>query len=429
MKPRHALVSAAPATAFAALLAATVVAVFLSHWSLLDGAPRNSLELMLQGHAHRPFAYRWLMPLIVRITETLLPAPLHALLADQLAPFFQAHFVQPLTAAYEARLPGVTARAAQAWQASGYRASYVLMVALVWLSFTGALLFMAGIARAMGCSRAQTLGVMLAYALVYPGSFLHAAYFYDFGEQLLAIAMIFFALRRHWPGFALALVLMQCNRETAVLMPLLLAPLLWQARASLRLPRNLLPMAAAWYTAIAVLLATRMHFAQLPGGSAEFSLAANLAFWRESANWLATSDIYVPGLPVPRLGFAAFVALALAFAWRRGASAMAVSATACTALMLLLLLGLGFRDEFRAVGLCLPFVLAAACASMGAASKPKNTADRRRQAATVRPDLSQYDLRKSGSGKTFALWACSLFIPVCVSPTQPSIVQSPTEPL
>ena len=224
-----------------AMAALAVLLVFLSHWSLLDGAPRNSLGLFLLQQAERPFAYRWLMPVLVQGLQAILPA--------------EVQEVQEV------------------------------------------------------------------------------------------------------------LILMQCNRETALLNPLLLAPVLWYLLARDRAGQ--LWVGASWLACVLVWWMTRQHFAHLPGQGGEFNLALNLQYWSRPSHWLQTTDLYTIGLPLPRASFALAVAALLACAARKPWTPWLGAATACTAAMLGLLIMLGYKDEFRAVALCLPMVLAAVAARWG----------------------------------------------------------------
>ena len=66
-------------------LSVLVVSAFLSHWSLLDGAPRNSLKMFMDGQAHRPFAYRILGPKIVSGVDGMLPLSAQKFLENEVA--------------------------------------------------------------------------------------------------------------------------------------------------------------------------------------------------------------------------------------------------------------------------------------------------------------------------------------------------------
>lgn len=356
---------------FICLLALFLVHVFLSHWSLLDGSSRNGLGVYLQGEAQRPFAYRWLAPFVVQHLSALLPESLTALIANDVAPVFHQAFVVPLLEKYEPLLPHITARARADWGSPSYRVNYVLMVALLWLSSVTALSTLGRIARAFGNTRAQAVLLLLIYTAIYPGVFLHAGYFYDLFEQAFVLLAIYFVLRQRWLAFAVVLAVMQCNRETAIILPLLLAPLIHAGvRASGNRIRPLALLAVSMAACLAVDRATRFFFSGNAGASFEFHLFQNLSFWRDANTWLATYDTYAIGIPMPRLIFLlSFVPLFL-FSVAGRHNPVTRSACLCLAVMSLLFITLGYRDEFRAMGICLPVTLAALSSKLGAARRP-----------------------------------------------------------
>lgn len=348
------------------LLASVLVHVFLSHWSLLDGAPRNGLGVYLEGQADRPFAYRWLAPLLVQQLSAMLPESLAAWAANEIAPLLQQAYVAPLLQKYEPLLPGITARALADWRSPDYRASYVLMAGLLWLSCAASLGLISRMARMLGSTQTQAALLALIYTLVYPGVFLHAGYFYDIFEQMFALLAICCVLRQRWKMLALVLVAMQCNRETAILLPIFLAPLI---HATLR-TRDHKILALTWLVlAMAACMAidqgTKRFFAGNAGASFEFHLFQNLDFWRDAATWTASYDIYAIGVALPRLLFlAGLVPLSIA-SLMAPRNPMAWSAGLCLATMSLLFITVGYRDEFRAMGICLPLLLVALACRWG----------------------------------------------------------------
>ena len=348
------------------LLALFLIHVFLSQWSLLDGSPRNSLGVYLQSEAEKPFAYRWLAPVAVKHLVALMPEGPKALLADHAAPLFYQVFADPWLQKCAPQLPGLMASARADWDAPDYRTSYVLMAGLLWLASAASLSLIGKMALALGTTRLQAALLVLAYALIYPSVFLHAGYFYDVFEQCFALLAIHCVLRQRWLAFAMVLTAMQCNRETAIMLPVFLAPLIHTKLRSSEKPGTALAwLALAMAACLAIYQCTRLFFADNPGASAEFHLFQNLAFWREPGTWTATYDIYAQGIPLPRLLFLLCIVpmLIVSLMGRRGP--MAWSGCLCMAIMSLLFIAVGYRDEFRAMGICLPFVLLALAGRLG----------------------------------------------------------------
>jgi hypothetical protein len=334
-------------------LATFTVSAFLTHWSLLDGAPRNSLQMFLDGEAHRPFAYRLLAPTVVKSMEAALPDAARNLAANRIAPQLRALYVEPLLAIYEPQIPGINERAHRQWERERYRSSYVVMVALMLCALTGALLLMHHAAASLGASEWAATGAMTVYGLIVPTMFLNGGYFYDFTEQLGAVAFICCIYKRRWWLSGLVLLLMQLNKETAILMPLFMLPHVWQAQRWQGLRRVM----AGLLMCTLLLVWVRMHCADLPGQPSEWHLQENLDFWLSLPNWQRTTDFYAIGMPLPRVMFLVFAVSALAMGWLRGATANVMGASMAFCVLAVLLFTMGYTDEFRNLSLALPLLV------------------------------------------------------------------------
>lgn len=335
------------------VISGLVISAFLSHWSLLDGAPRNSLKLFLDGQAHRPFAYRILGPSMVNAMEALLPEMVQSFLAEKIAPKFWKRYVEPLMGIYEEQLPGISQRAATDWNDPHYRSAYVLMVMLIFISFAGAMIVIRRCARLLGANPAKATCVMLLYAAVVPTLFLNGGYFYDFTEQLGACLLIWYVLQARWlPALGL-LLLMQANKETALLMVMFLAPFSWRLMGWRMFPRATL----ALLSCLVIFLWIRWAHAALPGQPTEWHLPENLIFWSRLASWMNTEDFYSLGLALPRMSYLLFVVATVAFGCYKGASPMLLAASLAFVTLAALLLTLGFQDEFRNLSLGVPLMV------------------------------------------------------------------------
>jgi len=338
----------------ALLLSAWVVSVFLSHWSLLDGFPRNGLSRFLEWQAHKPFAYRVLAPAVVDEVDALLPESVRTVLADRVAPVLRARYLEPLFVRWEPF--GVNPAGRADWERSHYRSAYVLMVLLMLASLAAAMFLMRDAARMLGASAIGAFVAMLVYAAVLPTLFLHGGYFYDFTEQFLALALLCCVLRERWVLSLFVVALMQLNKESALLMVVFLMPYLWHARGW-RGVAWALPQLGVCF---ALLFWVRSKFAESPGQSSEWHLPDNLAFWADPATWSATEDLYSLNLPLPRITFLCFALATLAIGWMRRRAAPTptlVAATLAFATLLPLLVTMGFRDEWRNLSLAVPLLV------------------------------------------------------------------------
>lgn len=337
----------------AMVLSGWVMAAFLSHWSLLDGSPRNSLQLFLDGQADRPFAYRILAPALVRGLDAALPVPVQVFLADRVAPEFRANYVQPLAAEYEKLMPGITMQADSDWARPAYRRSYVLMVILMFSSFAGALLLVRRAARKLGAGSRIADAAMLIYAVITPTMFLNGGYFYDFTEQLGATALICSVLEARWTLALVTLLLMQANKETALLMVFFLAPYTWRSPRWLMILRAIV----ALLLCVSMLLWVRWSYSHSPGQPTEWHLTENLSFWLDSSSWKRTADFYSSGIVLPRMTYLYFAVATLVAGWWRGATPTLVGATCAFSVLAGLMLTMGFRDEFRSLSLATPMLV------------------------------------------------------------------------
>lgn len=335
------------------VLSCMVISAFLSRWSLLDGAPRNSLKMFMEGQAHRPFAYRILGPNVVDSVDAMLPMSVQHFLADEVAPKFRARYVEPLVVSYEGRLPGIGKRAQRDWADPHYRRSYVLMTLVIFTSFAGAMLVIRRCAHLLSANAMTANGVMLLYAVITPLMFLNGGYFYDFIEQLGACILIWFVLEARWLQALLVLLLMQTNKETAVLMVLFLAPFGWR---SLRWQMAYGALISV-LLCLVILFSIRSGMANLPGQPTEWHLDQNLLFWSRPSSWAETEDFYSLGTSLPRMTYLFFAMTSLAFGWYKGVSPLLFSATTAFFILATLLLSMGFEDEFRNLSLSLPLLV------------------------------------------------------------------------
>lgn len=338
---------------FFAILSALIVSVFLSHWSFCDGAPRNSLYSFMEGQAHRPFAYRSLVPMGIKIAEANLPETARNFLANRIAPHFHDSYIAPLLKRYEPTLPGLSERANSQWSNAHYRAAYVLMVSFIFASLFGTLCLLHHLAILNGASEGVAFLTVSIYGLVFPTIFLNGGYFYDFFEQFASFSLIYSVYKRKWLASILVLILMQLNKETAILMPLFLIPLVWKENKRLALQRFFFGLLLC----LLLLILVRWNYAHLPGQPVEWHLFENLLFWSSPDPWLRTYDFYALGLNIPRPSFLLFSIFALWAGWHYGASEWAIAATGSFLLLAMLLLSMGYTDEYRNLSLSLPFLV------------------------------------------------------------------------
>ncbi len=335
-------------------LSAWIISIFLSHLSLLDGAPRSSLQLYLTNQAEKPFAYRMLAPAIVRRVDSVTPEPLQLFLSEKIAPKFFTHYVAPLGPSVEKIIPGITQWANKDWEEPAYRRSYVWMVVLMFVSFATAMLLLRQAILATGVSARTADLAMFVYAVITPTTFLNGGYFYDFTEQLGATALLFCVIKAHWILGLITVLLMQMNKETAFLMIFFTVPFAWHIQRWHVFSRVAIPMLLCFM----IFLWIRLKYSYSPGQSAEWHLSENIDFWMNPSSWTKTNDFYHSPIMLPRMTYLYFtLATLVAGLWKRQITPALVSTLSAFFILGGLMLTKGFADEFRAIGLMTPLLI------------------------------------------------------------------------
>jgi hypothetical protein len=227
------------------------------------------------------------------------------------------------------------------------------MVTLMFCSLAASILLMHRAAIKLGATSAGANAAMILYAMVMPTMFLNGGYFYDFIEQLGALALICLVLESRWLLALFTLLLMQLNKETAFLMVLYLIPY------SLHLNRKKIAMYALLAIALCLVLLASVRFVHsgLPGNVSEWHLPQNLAFWSAPGNWLRLWDFYSIGTDFPRMIFLIFSVFVLTIGWCSSRTPTLVAATVSFLTLGGLLITMGYQDEFRNMSLALPFLI------------------------------------------------------------------------
>jgi hypothetical protein len=317
---------------------------FLVHW---EGGLRFELEPTLAFAMPRPYAYRVLVPLLIRGFASAIPAP-----AARWAVAHWGHGV-PGFAAARAGCAGPPTL--------GFLVATWLMLGSLW----GAAHVWRALLRRTFPGRAAMADVLPALALLaLPATFAGGGFIYDFPELLLVSAS-FLALRsRRWALWYALLPLAVLNKEASALV------VVWWIAELPSLPRRSWwrHMLASAALAGCVVVALWWVFRESPGFVAQPNFGHNLRYWASLRWLLATQDAFGTGLPVP-VAFNAVNLACVGALWSSGrrhvpaevARAFAVSCAAVAPLLLLF----GFEDEIRVFAVAAPplVVLAGGVAS------------------------------------------------------------------
>lgn len=334
------------------LISIAVLFIFLSNWSLLDGMPRNSLAKMVDGSSDKPFVYRQLLPFLVNHVEPILPEAISDVLADNVAPLFHRQFAERLINRFKYDEPGLRYRATQDWSQKSYRVKYVLTVLIMFASLWGTLNILSNIATTVGASESARLIGPMIYALLLPLSFLNGGYYYDFIEQFFISLLLLAALKGNWLLWAIAAIAGQLNKETMLMVPLFLAPLITE---KIGLIRALMLTSATSAICFLLYLAVKIVFDLNSGVAMEYNLSSNLAFWSNPTSYTRLADMYAIGFPLPRVSFCLVVIGILIYSVHAPRPALLTNTIALAVLIPIFLI-LGYYDEFRALGSAFPLL-------------------------------------------------------------------------
>ena len=313
-----------------AVVVALIVDVFLTTWGFRGPNPRYGFEAMYTFKAHRPFAYRVLMPLIIRGVDA--ATPFIVVKAEVLD---QKNIYRRWGWEREIDKPQVIA--------------YFLL-----------LLFLFG---AVWCARLCTKysyplaapplqDLMPAVALLFlPLTFIQGGYMYDFPELFFLFASTAALLRQNWLIYYLLYPLAVVNKESGALIAVYFVALNWREMARGRLLKHLTAQALI---AVPVIALIRLWAGGNPGQAMEVHLQHNLDFLLDPRSYLAFFDIYVPLVPVPR-GFnllsVATVLFLIIFRWRVKPLPLRRLLIGSTAVVVPLYLVGSVEDEIRALSL------------------------------------------------------------------------------
>lgn len=333
------------------LTATAAVHVFMQKQAFFEDWHHQAyaFERMLDGTAHRPFAYRVLTPWLVNRLDEAMPA------------VTQARY-QPAARALVERY-GRTLNTAY-WTPELERKFAITFVLMCITAFAAICALRTLTAVAFPGEPALRDAAPLFFGTLLPLSFMNGGFMYDFPELFLMFA----AFAAAWTGRHLSLLLLVAlaalNKESALMsVPVLSAVLFF------RMPRTawLRLSAAMTVIALGIVLAIRAAKADLPGLTVYDHIAENLAFWLEPGSWFATMEVYVPLMPMPRglhLLLIVPLGMLLMHQWRTRATDLRVILGISAAINLPVFLLFAWRDETRNLSLMYPALYLNICAVM-----------------------------------------------------------------
>lgn len=234
-----------------AIVPLIVLAVAI-HRPGVTGYPRAMLEDHVYGRAYRPFVKRHLVPLIVRGGVAVLP--------------------DSAKSACQSVCVGIDAERRWGWNCD-YATEFCLVVAVMYVSLLGFLIVLRQfVLQFINAPPWVGHGITLGTALLLPVTFAGQAYLYDFTQLFLFTTALLFMYQRRWRLYYPILALACINKETSVLLPLILTLAWWFGQ---RRRGDLAHAVVQWAIAIGICALIGWVFRSNPGGTVEWHFRRN----------------------------------------------------------------------------------------------------------------------------------------------------------
>jgi hypothetical protein len=338
-----------------ALASTASINVFMSKASLFEGWHHQAyaFERFLDGTAHRPFAYRVLMPALVNATEATLP--------EAVARRYQPAAAD-LVKRYSPRPGG------EFWTDSLQRR---FMLTFLWMNvfaFAALWAFRDLLANALpDNAMLRDLGP-LAAGVAIPLMYMNGGFLYDPADLFFGFLILALAWRRRTLWLLPTIVLATLNKETAALSVPLASIVLWHRcdRTTWRTSTASMGLVAAVTVAWVF-----VRHASLPGSTMYDHVAENLEFWTTPRSWLLGMAVHTPLILLPRglnLLMTVPLIVLLLHGWRRRPAVFRQILVASSAINLPLFFLFCYRDETRNLLLMTPSIALNLAAAALAAS-------------------------------------------------------------
>lgn len=348
------------------LVSALTTNTFLIKWGLNEKVPDYSFVAMIEGNASRPFVYRRMIPEMVKGIEYIAPPLLVSKVFDLFEIKDRAGDFMLGNCRWE-KYENIHCMG-KGWEDSKFRFRYLVTYGLMFAFAFFSLWVMRSVCMAIspGSNLHEIFPVIFFICL--PVTFVRGGYFYDFSELFFLFTLVLAALRERWLLFCVICPIAVINKETIVIVPLLMAPLLVT-----RLSKYRALVVVVVATALAALVSEyiKHQFKLNAGGERLFHWWENFDFWISKEPWFS---FYLPvSAFIPFPSPANLLSLmAISYIWMRFARYAPTEFRLFLALSMcvsgLLSLVWGYRDEVRNLSLAFPAIFI--CVYAGWNSRP-----------------------------------------------------------
>lgn len=362
------------------IVASIVLNLFMVRWGFRDTEDRFGFTEVITYTAHRPFAYRVLVPALANGLAQITPRPVVVVVESAAR---SAGIDDPSALRGEGRIHSALRRGFESMQgrydlALDHPVQRLYTYFLLFACLVALQLTLRELAAHFFRLPRHVLDVIPAVSLLFlPLTFQKGGFVYDFPDLLLTTAAVLSMARRSWAVYYLVFVLALLNKETAIL--LICAP--W-AMLRHQMPRRQVWLKTGLHLLLGapILLFVRAICRDNPGSGVEWHFSSNVTYFSDPASYLAADDLYAPLIWFPvlfNLGMTAVVAFLAFYRWWDKPGAMRDLLVAYLFILTPLFLANGYRNEVRVFYLIAPafYVLALHTAlSMYGAAPPSEHA-------------------------------------------------------
>ncbi len=314
---------------------------------------RTGVICMVDFNAHKPFAYRILMPSIIRFIDILTPG----LIKYRISKWMSGMIIDKQKTVYA----DIPEKIKSIQDENGYRiAIYQVLNLLSLFMFLLSLRFMAK--NLIDLSESAYNILPLGMAVVIPVFLDYPNYMYDFLNLFLFTAGLILLYREKWNLYLIILTLAILNKETAILLSVVFVIFYFN-----KIDRPMFFSLLAIQVGLFVIIKLSLYFIfkDNPGGFVELHLLRNLSYLSKASNYfrfesISTCLLSLSGLnfPVPRgLNLFVIALVALTVFWGWFSKSLFLRKSAIIAIILFVLcLPFGHIEELRDYYEALPII-------------------------------------------------------------------------
>jgi hypothetical protein len=317
---------------------------FVAKWGFRGDSPRDGLLYLMDGTASRPFVYRRLTPELIRVATAA-----------------GLRYLPPQTIDYLVNRSALLRHRGywageESWnprKAIAFHCAYLVLIVALFGTFVAAA---ALVETVTGSSLIfAVISGLLGLAFV-PVMYSGGGYLYDAPELFLCTLLLLAVCRGWWFLVPVMFALLIVNKESGVLVLLVLLPILYRAQG----PRA----AVIWCVMLGLLsvawvVYVRQKYALAAGEPMEWWFPSNLQFWSSPHSYFLVDQTFAPAVPSPRSANVLILLLLLLparFGWPSLRPDLRWGLVLLAAPLVALFVVGGYRDEIRNLSLLFPLI-------------------------------------------------------------------------